>query len=210
MNAHVNLIRSSELRGPGAFSLKLYLFVAGLILLLVLFLMTLALLQEHRERTSQWDALERQWTEAQRNREAVEATQAELVEIEGWHRAVKGWDVSRISWHGFLDELRDVVPEVVQLRSLRMRATPQSLAEGGMAQVYHVLLEGYCGAPDAEQQVDELRHGLANRPAFTSWVERVRVMSFREDTAAGARPADRAFRLELSFYPRNFDETAGR
>lgn len=210
MNVHVNLIRSSELRGPGAFSFKLYLLVTGLILLLVLFLMTLALLQQRREQARQWDALERRWLEAQRNQATVEATQAELGKVEAWHRLVKGWETTRVPWHIFLEELQKTVPPDIQLRVLRMRAAPESRAGGEIVQLYHVLMDGYCGEPDAEQQVDELRRGLADRPAFVPWVERVQVTSFGEDTLVSARPEDRVFRLELFFYPRNFHETAGQ
>lgn len=197
---HVNLIFEEEQRSASPVSpwLMVRLMAAVVVVLGILQVVTFTtkyhgLQGAAQDANDDWKRTEPKYKAALQLRGELGASEATLKELQGWRD-------SRISWGDQLDQLRLVVPEVVQLTDLRVSQNILSLPNNITARVFELRISGRTGGAGAEENLNRFLDGF-KQPAFKPVVESASLPpgAFRADPD---NKMDRVFLIVCKYLPR--------
>ena len=166
----VDLILESERRSTSPVSLRFLLRAAAMAALVIIallgvfFLVKVKTTQMRKSNlTAEWARIEPRLKDVRELQRGVDRNQEILGEVQGWNRA-------RIPWHQHLADLQKIVPETIQIASLRV--SDQLLMIGKSAALaYNVRLEGRAEGRNPREDVDTLLRLVKNGEGFSGMVE---------------------------------------
>jgi hypothetical protein len=208
MSLQVNLIQPDELRSASRVSVKTYVLLVGLVTLAVFGSLIAHAILTNADQQYTLKLRQQEWQDVRRNRQIADRLRTQLQEVSRRHDSVLGWSYARVPWHAFLDRLQEIVPPTIQLRSLQMRAVPETRQGEGYFLNYSMTLSGYSVEADADRIVPAFRDALQVEPPFDKWIAAAEVTSFRRDDAEGAPESARVFQIRVDFNARSFNAPA--
>ena len=217
MSVRVNLLQPDERRlysavGRG-FMVKLAAGAAGALTLLfaVLFLSNMrTVVGGLSSARSQWQDIEAAYDKAVLVKQDLD--QHILLD-----RELQGWSDSRVKWLGPLHELQDLVPDNVQLTSLRVssqivveKAERKPGVEGAgkekppdkVARVFDVRLDGKAYGARADEVVTRFVDDLRRAPSMEPWLSTLGLQGLQRAAHSTAADDEWIFRIEAKSTPR--------
>ncbi len=141
-NFRIDVILEEERRSASRVSIKVVARIAGItvvgvvLLVATIFVGNVLRVKAQASRINdEWTKLSSEWNRAKQNKKDYDSNKAILDEIEGWNK-------SRIEWHKHLLQVRDIVPEGVELAQMTIRG-PIGVADG------HAALKFSMGIPQS-------------------------------------------------------------
>ena len=215
-NFRIDVILEEERRSASPVSIKLVVRIAGIVVAGVVLLVAtvlvgnvLGLKAQASRINAQWAKLEPKQKAANIDKEDYEKNKAILDEIEGWNK-------SRIEWHKHLLQIRDIVPEGVELEQMTVKGGI-GVADGHAAMQFSMVIDGAARERvkkivklyprNPQEDVMEFEKRLDTTSSFSKeMLANVEVppQFFTDDKSVGASKSDRKFKIVVTYKPRIF------
>lgn len=211
-NLRVDVMLETERRSTSPVSMKFLARAVGTAALLIVAAIIVVLFIRSQQAKNELSALRTEWEKADKQYQKVKKFQTAFKNDKAVLDEIDGWCACRLSWRDQLDAFQQIVPETIQLTSLRIGESLQ-LVDGTAALLFSMDIQGRARGSSPRQDVSNLERRLLHAPGFVDVVEsaEVRPGSFMEDKTPGAERHHRVFAIDVKFKPRMFvSETAGR
>jgi hypothetical protein len=202
MNLRVDLILETEQRSASFLSPRQMLRLSGIVvpaigafLLFVAALDTMRQNMHTEQKASEWKLLEPQKAAALKLAEEMRRHDAIV-------KSLESWPATKRSLYDQLATLMKVVPPDIQLARLSYDQT-LGVVDKQAQRVPTMRLEGRALGADSEEHLLVLTRRMREEAPFDVLLANVEMRGDR-DTAAGARPEDRVFRLSCEYHPLKF------
>ena len=197
---HINLISQEEQRSASLVSPMLGLKLFGIIFLVLGLVWGVSFTTRYRALQNQTRASEDEWERTEPKYKAALQLRGDLAGAESLLKELKIWRDSEPAWSTQLENLRSIVPSVIQLTDLRVSQTILSISNTITARAFEMRLSGKTAAPRSEANVTQFLEGF-KQPVFTPAVESATLPpgAFRQDPIS---KTDRVFEIVCKFSPR--------
>lgn len=202
-NLRVDVILESEQRSASPVGIKVVGRIAGIGLGAVVLMLILSFVVRVTYARSERDGLKKNWDSLSPILEKVKEYQGEVRANKDLLDGIKGWNRSRMSWHGHLSDFQNTVPGEIQITSLQ--ASEQVLMQGSTpALVVMMDLRGIAVGRDPEsavKAVERLGSVMKSASGFSNLVENTDIESCDE---VPGEQNQRTFRMKAKYLPRSF------
>lgn len=221
MTARINLLKTTEYRRQGLVSTVFIIRVSIMtVVLLALVFGALAFLQRRNARQT-LDSARELWRVREPLYRRTLAMKQDLATKRKLDQELRGWQASRIAWHGPLAEFQEITQPTLQFRRLNVRgemdvrvpkvktpkagsaeAKPAEAAApaqaGTPARRFFLLIEGRAEGDQAEDAVLQFDAALRRAPGLRALLESVRLQRLESEETRAGGPAGQAFTIEAA------------
>lgn len=201
---HINLILDNEQRSASPVSLTMVVrLVVGTVITAVV-LWILSLYVSYRELKNNTQYCSNEWAQTEPKHVAAKQLREDLIQKSAKLKEIQGWRSTRIEWGKQLENIRGIIPPMIQLTEMRLSQDILVTSNNIPARVFELRVSGRTGSARSQANVSRLQEALFKQPPFDSFVESATIPSgaFRQDPI---NKADRVFDIVCKYNPRSFE-----
>lgn len=204
MNLRVDLILETEQRSASVFSPKVLGRLAALVLPILLAGFVIMRTITVMKLRTQLRLFDDEWSLLSPKSERADELIKDFQRNEKLLLEMRGWENSRLAWHGQIDALIRAVPTQIQLQSLRVSQT-LLLEDKVPERQFTMAIRGRAVGVTAEQNVKRLERSLSSVETFAPVMREVDVPQYGADTSEDASKEDRVFLIQCDYKERPFE-----
>lgn len=201
---HINLILDNEQRSASPVSLAMVIRIAIGTVTTAVILWVISMYVSYRELQNSARYCSNEWAQTEPKHLAAKQLREDLIQKSAKLKEIQGWRSTRIEWGKQLENIRGIIPPVIQLTEIRLGQDILVTSNNIPARVFELRLSGKTGSAGSEANVGRLQEALFKQPPFDTFVESATIPSgaFRQDPI---NKADRIFEIVCKYNPRSFE-----
>ncbi|MDD4870673.1 MAG: hypothetical protein PHR77_08935 [Kiritimatiellae bacterium] len=202
MNLRVDLILETEQRSASVINIKGLIRIVSIVVPLVIVAIIAVMISNMMSINNSLKAFETELADKNPKKDAAIKYREELGKNRQAQEELEGWRKSRIDWADQLVNIRTVIPDEMQLTSLKIMYSCEPF-ESIPSRIFSVIMRGKAFGEQARVHVERLGK-IEKHPAFTNVLKEAKVIDYKKNEEPGAKEDEMLFQVDASYQPRKF------